>query len=64
MVQSTILTLPKKHLVYPAHKNCFQFLLGIKTVRRQIEDNALAEFWAIDNVYYMSTGNSEGLECV
>lgn len=40
MVQSTILTLPKKHLVYLAHKNCFQFLLGKKTVRREIEDNA------------------------
>ena len=33
--------------------------LGITIVPREIEDNAYAEFWAINNVYYMSTGNKE-----
>ena len=38
------------HFVYPPppqilHNCCFQFLLGITVVPREIEDNGYAEFW-------------------
>ena len=32
------------------HKLCFSFLLGITAVRREIENNAYAKFWAANKV--------------
>ena len=34
------------------HIHCFQFLLGITVVPREIEDNGYAQFWGISKVYY------------
>ena len=42
-------------LVYPLkilHNHCFQFLLGITVVPREIEHNGYAKFWGVNNVRY------------
>ena len=42
-------------LVYPPqnlHTYCFQFLLGITVVPREIEDNGYAKFWGVNKVHY------------
>ena len=43
------------HLVYPPkilHNDCFQSLLGITVVPREIEDNGYAKFWGVIKVHY------------
>ena len=34
------------------HNLCFSFLLGIKAVQREIENNAYAKFWGANKVHY------------
>ena len=34
------------------HNHCFQFLLGITVVPREIEDNGYAKFWEVNKVHY------------
>jgi len=34
------------------HNLCFPFLLGIKVVPKETEDNAYAKFWGSSKVYY------------
>ena len=42
------------HLIYPPEVciHCFQFLLGITVVPREIENNGYAKFWGINKVHY------------
>ena len=39
--------------------HCFQFLLGIIVVPREIEDNGYAKFWGVNKVHYGLCENSE-----
>ena len=61
----TIFTETKMHLVQPPkilHNHCFQFLLGIKAVQTEIEDNGYANLmWGGggDEVHYGLSENSE-----
>ena len=41
------------------HHRCFQFLLGIAVVPREIEDNGYAKFCGVDKVHHGPCGNSE-----
>ena len=34
------------------HNHCFQFLLGITVVPREIEDNGYAKLWGKNTVHY------------
>ena len=49
------------HLVYPQYllNHCFQFLLGITVVPREIEDNGNAKFWGVSKVRYGLGENDE-----
>ena len=47
-IDHNALCLPPKIL----HKHCFQFLLGITVVPREIEDNGYAKFWEVNKVHY------------
>ena len=50
------------HLVYPPKfciTDCFQFLLGITLVPREIEDNGYAKFWEVNKVRAWSTENGD-----
>ena len=41
------------HLVYPQNfAHCFQYLLGITVVQREIQDNDYAEFWGVEKLHY------------
>ena len=40
---------PKKKKLY---NYCFQFLLGITVIPREIEDNGCVKFWGVNNVHY------------
>ena len=40
---------PKKNIV---HNHCFQFLLGITVVAREIEDSGSAKFLGVNKVHY------------
>ena len=61
----TIFTESKMHLVQPPkilHNHCFQFLLGIKAVQTEIEDNGYANLMGGgggDGVHYGLSENSE-----
>ena len=61
----TIFTETKMHLVQPPkilHNHCFQFLLGIKAVQTEIEDNGYANLMGGgvgDEVPYGLSENSE-----
>ena len=39
------------HFVYSLH-DCFQFVLGITVVPREIENNGHAKFWEVNKVDY------------
>ena len=41
------------------HNHCFQFLLGIAVVPREIEDNGYAKFWGLSKVHYGLSENGE-----
>ena len=41
------------------HDHCFQFLLGITVISRDIEDNAYANVWGINKVHYRICENDE-----
>ena len=49
------------HLVYPQYllNHCFQFLLGITVVPREIEGNGNAKFWGVSKVRYGLRENDE-----
>ena len=49
------------HLVNPKilHNYCFQFLLGITVVPREIEDNGYVKFWGVNKVQYALCENGE-----
>ena len=55
------------HLVYPCppppkkkmHKHCFQFLLGITVLLREIEVNGYAKFCGVNKVHYGLCKNRE-----
>ena len=50
------------HFVQPPkilHNHCFQFLLGIKAVQTEIEDNGYANLMGGDEVHYGLSENSE-----
>ena len=46
---------PKKKL----RNDCFQFLLGITVIPREIEDNGYVEFWGVNKVPYGLFDNGE-----
>ena len=48
-------------LVYPIilHNHCFQLLLGITVVPREIEDNGYAKFWVVNKLHYGLCENGE-----
>ena len=46
---------PKKKL----RNHCFQFLLGITVIPREIEDNAYVKFWGVNKVHYGLCDNVE-----
>ena len=53
-------------LVYPPppskkklRNHCFQFLLGITVIPREIEDNAYVKFWGVNKVHYGLCDNVE-----
>ena len=51
------------HFVYPQkilHKHCFQFILGLTIVPREIENNAYAKLLGVNKVHY---GQCENGEC-
>ena len=41
------------------YNHCYQFLLGITVVPREIEDNGYANFWGTNKVHYGLCENSE-----
>ena len=41
------------------HNHCFQVLLGITVVPREIEDNGYAKFWGVNKVNYGLCENGE-----
>ena len=41
------------------HNHCFQFLLGIAVVPREIEDNGYAKFWGLNKLHYSLCENEE-----
>ena len=41
------------------HNHCFQFLLGITVVAKEIEDNGYAKFWGLNKVHYGLCENGE-----
>ena len=41
------------------HNHCFQFLLGVAVVPREIEDNGYAKFWRLNKVHYGLCENGE-----
>ena len=41
------------------HNYCFQFLLGITVVPREIQDNGYVKFWGVNTVRYGLCENSE-----
>ena len=43
---------PKKKKKKNLHHHCFQFLLGITVIPREIEDNGYAKFWGVNKVHY------------
>ena len=43
----------------PPPPHCFQFLLGITVISRDIEDNAYANVWGINKVHYRLCENDE-----
>ena len=47
--------LPKKKL----HNHCFQFLLGITVIPREIEANGYVKFWGVNKVHYGLCDNGE-----
>ena len=50
------------HLVYPPkilQNHCFQFLLGITVVPKEIQDNGYAKFWGVNKVHYGLCENGE-----
>ena len=46
---------PKKKL----RNHCFQFLLGITVIPREIKDNAYVKFWGVNKVHYGLCDNVE-----
>ena len=42
----------KKQQINNLHNHCFQFLLGITVVPREIEDNGYAKLWGENKVHY------------
>ena len=34
------------------HNSCFQFLVGITVVPKEIQDNDYAKFWEVNKVHY------------
>ena len=47
-IDHNALCLPTKIL----HNYCFQFLLGITVIPREIQDNGYAKFWCVNKVHY------------
>ena len=50
------------HLAYPPkilHNHCFQFLLGIIVVPREIKDNDYAKLLGVNKVHYGLCENGE-----
>ena len=41
------------------HNHCFQFLMGITVVAKEIEDNGYAKFWGLNKVHYGLCENGE-----
>ena len=41
------------------HIRCFQFLLGITVVPREIDDNSYAKFWGVNKMHYGLCANGE-----
>ena len=41
------------------HNHCFQFLLGVTVVPREIMDNGCAKFWGVNKVHYGLCQNGE-----
>ena len=68
----TTFTLTIMHLIYPPpplppppqkklHDPCFQFLLGITFIPREIQDNSYAKYWGVNKVHYDLCENGECL---
>ena len=48
-------TSPIMHLIFGPkllHDLCFSFLVGIRAIQREIENNAYASFWGTNKVRY------------
>ena len=61
----TIFTETIMDLVYPhkiLHNHCFQFLLGITVVPREIEGNGYASFWGVNMCIHYSLGANDVVE--
>ena len=41
------------------HIRCFQFLLGITVVPREIHDNSYAKLWGVNKMHYGLCANGE-----
>ena len=41
------------------HNHCFQFLLGIAVLPREIEDDGYAKFWGVNKVHFGLCENCE-----